>query len=908
MFQKTKVGLAAAMLLGGVGLAAGPATAQTSERIEVTGSRILRTAIETASPVQRFSREDLDRAGVASINDLLQRITGAGAGIDDRVTNGFAPGGGGLNLRNLGFNSTLVLINGRRVATYPFGQQLTSGTQGFNDLQNIPLAAVERIEVLKDGASAIYGADAVGGVVNIIMKSDYAGLEIGASAGTSQYHDGNSLGFNLTAGMGSLAGDRYNVLVGVNLAKRDEIRSIDRWWARTEDLRDRGGLDRRSSYGTPGTITDLTTGDALFNVGGTCGPTSQHGGSSVRAGFCRYDRPTLGSLIPESQKTGIFSKAQFAVTPDITAFGELLFTRNRFRSHSWPAGTTDDVGIGTNTIPAGAPNNPFPNDADIRYRFSDVGNRGDDGKTDTTRLVVGAKGTTLGWDWEGAASFNRVNIDTKAMSNALNSRLMCLMNPTAAASYAAGGDPLGLGTLAQIFAANPAYGDYFRAELAKCGAAFAQFGYYNFVNPSANAPGTAAYLKHDSTRTGRSKLDGFDIRASRELTKLAGGPLAIAVGAETRKEKVSDTPDIQLQTGDTLAISAAQAFGERRASAVFTELSAPFLKELEASLALRYDKYSGNGDFSATSPKIGLRYQPMKELVVRSTASRAFRAPSLFETTPAQQTSFNFGIQDPILCPDINQAATNPNCALDLRTVQQGNPNLKAETSTMFTFGLVLAPDPAVGITIDYWKVKRKDEIGTFAPQDLVNLFPNDPTIVVRNAAGVITQINTVPVQLNGTRTSGVDMELVLRQQLGSLGRLTTKLGATVVTKYLFTTVDSNRNQVLVNYNGTYNQPRFRSTWDFSLESGSWEYSLGGYSIGRYEGLGTTASVAPEVVWNGGISYKGIKNLSIRFHVANLLNRRPSFDDESSGSNAGYNPQLGEPIGRFYTLGAQYKF
>jgi len=909
MFRRNRVSQAAALAVGGLAIIATTGVwAQSDQRVEVTGSRIKRTDIETASPVQRIDKAEIERSGATTINDLLQRISSNGAGIDDRITNGFAPGGGGLNLRNLGFNSTLVLVNGRRVATYPFAQQLTTGSQGFNDLQNIPIAAVDRIEVLKDGASAVYGADAVGGVVNIIMKSDYSGLEIGASAGISKYSDGKQFGANLTAGRGSLASDRYNVLIGINVSKRDGVRSIDRPWAMTEDLRSRGGGDRRSSYGLPGTITDTVTGDKLFDVGGTCGPATQQGGNSVRAGFCRYDRPILGSLMPESEKTGVFTKGEFAITPNVTAFAEVLFTRNKYNSNSWPAGTTDDVGIGTSTIPAGSPSNPFPNDADIRYRFGDVGNRGDEGTSDNKRLVLGVKGSTAGWDWEGAANLNRINIDNTAKNNALNSHLLCLMNPTAAASYAAGGDPLGLGTLDQIFAANPSYATYFRNELNKCASAFATYGYYNFINPGANAPGAAQFLRHDSSRTGRSKQDGFDLRVSRELTQLAGGPLGIAFGAETRREKVSDIPDLQLQTGDTLAISAAQAFGERRASAVYTEVNAPLTKQLELNAALRYDKFTGNGKFSNTSPKVGVRYQPAKQLVLRATASQAFRAPSLFETSPAQQTAFQFGLQDPVNCPDISQAGTNPNCSMDLRTVQQGNPNLKPEKTNIYTLGFVFEPSDAAALTVDYWNIKRKDEIGTFTADDLLKLFPNDPTIVVRNGAGIVTQINTVPVQLNGTRTSGVDLELTTKANLGELGRLNSKFGMTYVMKYEFTTVDSSRNQVLQNYNGTFNQPRWRMNWDFALDRGNWEFDVGGYSIGNYEGTVAGTRVAPEVIWNAGVAFKGVKNLVVRLMINNVLNRAPSFDDETSGSNAGYNPQLADPMGRTYMLGVQYKF
>jgi|GEM_PF-698550 len=882
-------------------------TPQKVEKVEVTGSNIKRIEGESANPVQVITRAEIERSGVATVNEALQRITGAGGAADDRITNGFAPGGGSLNLRGLGFNSTLILVNGRRLPTYPFAQQF--GTpQGFNDINNIPLAAVERIDVLKDGASAIYGADAVAGVVNVILRQDYKGVEVSAGYGQSSRSDGQTVNASVTAGFGSLASDRFNILVGANYSARDAIASIDRPWSRTEDLRSRGGTDRRSGYGYPGTIIDLETGDRYFNAGGICGPTTQQQGNSIRAGACRYDRPVLGALLPESDKMGIYTRGNFAVTPDITAFAEVLFTRNKFRSTGWPAGTTDDVGIGSAVIPGGTPGNPFPNDAAVQYRFADVGLRGDDGTSDTSRFVLGLKGTTAGWDWEAAGNLNRIKIDTMALNNALNSRTLCLTNPQAAAAYVAGGDPLGLGTLAQIFSANPAYATYFRNELAKCPAAFAQYGYYNYANPAANKPGVAAYLRHDSLRQGRSDLDGFDAKASRDLMQLGGGALALALGFETRKEKVSDIPDIQLQTGDTLAISAAQAFGSRTVSAGYAELNAPFTKALEANLALRYDRYSGNGSFAATSPKVGLRYQPLSSVLFRATASKAFRAPSLFETSPAQQTSFSFGIQDPVLCPVFSD--TNPDCVRDVRRVAQGNPDLKAEKSTAYTFGVVLEPTRDLTLSLDFWQIDRKDEIGAFGDQLLINLFAKNPAIVVRNAQGQITQLNQVPVQLNQTKTNGVDLEVALRSDLGSAGKLNTKLGLSYVGTYKFSTLDDSGAPTISEYNGTYNQPRYRASWDFAWNRGPWEVSLGGYGVGGYDGLGTMAGkgVSAFEVWNMGVSYTGFKNLKIRAGVNNLFDRGPSFNDESSGANAGYNPQFGDPVGRFYTVGVTYKF
>ena len=907
MFKRSKVSTAVLMaVVGVVGVTSGSVFAQ-DQRVEITGSRIKRVDAEGANPVLVLSRQEIERTGAATINEVLQSIPGAGAGLDDRFTNGFAPGGGSLNLRGLGLNSTLVLINGRRLATYPFAQQVGTA-QGFQDLNSIPLSAVDRIEVLKDGASAIYGADAVAGVVNIILRSDYKGLEVSVGYGVSQEGDGKSPNASLTWGMGDLGKDRFNVLVGVNLAKRDPVRSADRAWGGTEDLRPRGGSDRRSSFGTPGTITDLVTGDKLYDVGGICGPTTQRGGSSIRGGFCRYDRAQLGQVLGESEKTGIYSKVNFALTNSMTAFAEVLLTKNKFIGAGWPAGTTDDIGLGTGIIPAGAPNNPFPNDSEIRYRFTDVGNRGDDGANKSKRLLAGIKGELAGWDYEAAFNVNRVNIDTLATNNALNTHLLCLMDPANAARYVAGLASTTTGqTLAQIFAATPQYIPYIRGELSGCGAAFSQFGYYNFVNPSANAPGVAAYLAHDSLRQGRSTLDGFDARASRNLMPMGGGSLAMAIGFETRREKVSDIPDVQLQTGDTLAISAAQAFGSGRVSAAYVELNAPFSKQFEANFALRHDRYSGNGKFSSTVPKIGLRYQPTKQFLLRATASQAFRAPSLFETSPAQQTSFAFGIQDPVNCPVFDD--TVPDCVLDVRRVQQGNPALKAEKSNVFTGGFVWEVAEPVTVTVDAWRVKRKDEIGSFDDQTLVNAFASNPAVVVRNAAGQIVQINQVPVQLNNTSTWGVDVEFALRSNLGEAGRLASKVNVSYVGSYVFTTLgDDGVTLVPSQFNGTYGQPRVRASWDNTLTKGPWEFSLGGYMIGKYDGLGTTTKVGVTEIWNAGLAYTGVKNLRIRAGINNLFDKAPRFNDESNGSQAGYNVQLSDVMGRFYTVSLNYKF
>jgi iron complex outermembrane receptor protein len=871
---------------------------QSLERIEVTGSRIKRVDTETASPLQVFTREEIERTGSRTVNEVLQTISGAGYAADDRITNGFAPGAGSLNLRGLGFNSTLVLVNGRRMPTYPFAQQFGT-SQGFQDLNAIPLGAVERIEILKDGASAIYGADAVAGVVNIILRKDYKGLEATARFGITGEGDGNQSELGLLYGFGDLATNRFNVLIGANFLKRDEIFSRDRSYAGTEDLRTRGvPNDRRSAYGFPNTWEDSVTGDLAYPSG--CGPTSQRGGSSIRGGFCRYDRATFGGLLPEAERGGVYGKLNFAVTSDLTAFVEGMYSRNKYYSTGFPAPTTDDIGLGSALVPAGNPSNPFPNAAFVYHRFQDIGTRDDTGTANTSRILLGLSGTNFaGWDWEAAFNTNKIEVDQTGKNQVLNTRAFCVTNPAGAAAL--GNNPTALAALI----ADPVQREYIRRELTSCNTSV---GLYNYRNPFANTQAMRDYIRHDAKRQGDSTLDGFDVRASRELMNLSGGPLALAIGAETRREEVSDTPDIQTASGNTLGLSASAATGSRRVSAAYAELNAPLFKGFELNGALRYDKYSGDsGDDGATSPKVSFKWQTAANFAIRGSWSKAFRAPSLFETTPATQTAFTFGIQDPVLCPVFD--ANNQNCSLDIRRIQRGNPNLQPEKSNAYNFGIIFEPTRDSNISFDLWRIDRKNEIGQFADQQLVDLFPNNPQIVQRNAGGQIVSLTVQPVQLQATNAYGFDIDGGLRTSMGEWGRLSSRVTASYLASFRQTVLNDNLVFEPIQFAGTYNLPRWRANWDFTWNRGAWEASLTGYIIGAYGALNTPPEkIEQQTIWGLGGAYTGFKNLTLRANIANLFDEHPPFSNESSASNAGYNPSLSDPRGRFFSIGATYKF
>jgi iron complex outermembrane receptor protein len=843
----TALGAGAAAVL----LAAAVAVAQDL-KVTVTGSNIKRADNETASPIDVITRQDIERTGAISVNEVLQFIPSAGFAIDDRVTNGSTNGAGALNLRNLGFNSTLILLNGRRLPTYPFAQRTAFGSQAFQDLNAIPIQSVERIEILKDGVSAIYGADAVGGVVNIIQRKGYVGAEAGANAGITEVGDGKTHGVNGVLGFGDLTTDRYNVFVTMSYYKREAMLASGRRFAGNEDLRGRGGTDFRAAYGFPGTVVDLDTGDLSYYP--TCDP------AQVSADFCRYNRASFGGVSPQVERYNLSARGEFAIEPEASLFVELMGSRNKAYNLAFPAPSSDDPGIGSNVLPVGHPNNPFPHEALVFHRYADVGNRDTDSRGDMIRGVLGAKGAHRSWEWEAYASWNRIEIDEVNFNQVLAQGALDTINDRS----------------------------------------------YDFFDPFANSAATGR-LRYDAFHHGRSRFEDYGIKASGEAWRLPAGPLWAAVGAQYTNLDVQDIPDPQATAGNTLGFGASAAFGEQSLAAVFGEIVVPVAKGLEASAALRYDRYSKSGDFSNTSPKFGVRWQPVPNLLLRATYSEAFRAPSIFETTTAMQSLFDFGLADPTRCI----TGEEPDCNLDVRLVLSGNPNLEPERSRVWNAGVVWDISPNASVSLDAYRIERKDEIGLFGTQTLINLFPNDPRIVVRSPLGTITTVNSIPVQLGKTTASGLDAELRLHIPMERLGTLQVRGQIAYVHDYTLTTIGGSGGVEDISFNGTYNYPRVRGAWDLAWLYGAHEVSLNGYYIHHYAQLNPTPSgsdVTAVGVWNLFWKWKADRNLSLTASMQNLLDTDPPFSNESSATNAGYNPSQSDPRGRAFNLGLNYRF
>src|SRR5437773_2883946 len=688
IFQRKKVASALAYLLGVGGAAmliAGPAQA-ADIRVDVTGSNIKRIEGEGALPVTVITREDIDRSGATTAEQLLRTVSVAVQGNSNTVSASTAgvnaAGVSGVSLRGLGSQRTLVLINGRRISA---GGTITDSTTV--DVNSIPLAAIERVEVLKDGASAIYGSDAIAGVINFILRQDYTGAEATVYYGDSEHGGGSSKKVTGSAGFGDLGKDRYNVFIVGSYQKDSSLFGRDRSFANS-------GIN-------VGALNDTTSGNTFpANISardgsfGTRNPLAPNNcaPSLVSPLFpstrCRFDPSPLVSLLPEVERASFYGAAQYALTRDIELYAEGAYTHNKQNFSIQPSPISNQFAIPPshplfNVAPyngfaaivlqptspyyptayvQGITGGPTP-DLNVFYRAFSIGNRE---FTDTSKLprgVLGIKGNYAGWDFDAGYLYT----ETKLTEHANN----------------------GVGRYTAILP-------------------LLNSGVVNFFGP--NTPEVQAQL--DATRfigdayTTKSSIGSFYVKGSKDVWQLPAGPLALALGAEYRTEKFSDDTDPVLQIGDTthyggdlLPVSVS-----RHVTSVFGELNIPIIKTLEGNVAVRYDDYQGTG--SKTTPKFSLRWQPAPEVLVRGAYGKGFRAPSLTELYQPQTIAVSApGLNDPLRCnkPDANGNINNnaSDCVTQFPILIGGNTVLKPETADNYTLGLVLEPVPAISLALD---------------------------------------------------------------------------------------------------------------------------------------------------------------------------------------------------------------
>jgi iron complex outermembrane recepter protein len=818
----------ALLALPSLAAAQGTPEAAASQRIEVTGSNIKRVASETASPVQVITKQDIDQSGKGTIAEYLQTLTADGQGsVPFTYGRGFAGGtSSGLSLRGLGASATLVLINGRRVTSAVLADD---GQRAFVDLNQIPLEAVERIEVLKDGASSIYGSDAVAGVVNIILKSNFVGTVLKASFGAAQEGDGREPRAALTHGFGDMAKDGFNVLLNAEFGKREPIYYRDRvgrgtvgvsaigqrglnpdagslniargggqGWIPSDPSSPSGRLNNSSSPSFIGNVrypftgpldaddnptdpnfrdfysrgdaaglgfTQLFPGAQAFCLAKTNLPQNNPNGACIND-----QRQQVNQIQPEHETGSLFGRFTVRLGGELEGFAEvgLYAIKSRVDGLAIAPSTAFFQADGT-LVSQAAATQLGANHPDNPY-FGTAARLSYNPQFDTGITGTDSKGRALRFVAGVRGGLATWDFDT-ALSFSESKQTDTATNVLNWRVKNALLNPTAANIAAAV-AFSPAYA-------ALPAGTFWRIG----ENAGLNSPEMYAALLADKSRDGVSRQIGVDFKASREFGKLDGGAIGVAVGAEVRRTE--NSLNLFDGQGDFAGFGLTRYSGKRDLGAAYTEVLLPVLKQLELNAALRLDRYSG-GIGNSLTPKVGGKWRPLDSVAVRATYARGFRAPGAAETNSLA----GFGgveVDDNARCAALTADGLSPEAVeAACKKVQPtftiaGNPNLKPEKSQSATLGVVWDITPKTSLTADLWQIKRSGLIVQEDSQGAVDKgqVVRDPSVSVSpNDPGPILLGTTFYENANDSVTRGLDVEVKHRWDLGDgMGRITT--GAT---------------------------------------------------------------------------------------------------------------------------------
>ena len=928
MFRRTKIYTGVIIALGGT-LAIGSAPAfgqQQLERVEITGSAIRRIDAESALPVQVLRKEDIARTGATSTVDLLQKLSVMqGATNEASAVGGNSAGFSGVSIHNIGEERTLVLLNGRRLSQ--FGGQTLTGFGAGMDLNSIPISAIERVEILTDGASAFYGADAIAGVVNFITKRDTTEGDI--SVGISKPRAGaEEKRVSFTKGFGSLAQNGFNVVISGSHDERTQLNSSDREFAKTGKIFfSKDGKNYRFQQFSPSAISANALDDQgqlispyLLNNGSCPVNTFRvtepyNDGSGLVDDYCGFDFVGALEIYPE-RKRDSFMVSGTAKVGNHEPFVDLLWSRTTqvSRIAPVPGGISIPAGSALHTqylLPLGITGN-----STAFYRIADLGKRTNDDEAKFLEFALGSKGLIAGWDYNTHYSHSQSDV---------KQNLSGYPGALAIARLRASGalDPFVLA------------GQQSAAGVAALNAANYK-GYWD---------------------GGTAKLDQLAIRGSRELFAMPAGQVMLAAGANANIEKFESKPSLFAQgllsdpVAGTLCDPTAvpntcdQRFGDAAASppysadrksyGVFGELLFPLMKNLELGTALRYDHYSDFGN--ATTAKVNFRWTPEKSLLIRGSVGTGFHAPTVPQVAASRRP---YGVtEDNYTCtPELaaQAAAQGAVCQPGNRQYDQiagGNANLKPEKSVQGTLGIRIEPSSQVSMGVDLWHVGIKDAFGQLTEQEVFN----NPAQYASSWSSLVdigTGTNYLAFvaqneNLGKSYSTGLDFDVVGRVRTG-LGELTSQLAAT----YMIREVQQ------LQENGPYysaignNNPnlgevtfRWQGRWTNTLKSDRFAVTAGVNFKSGYTDVEQTVDLldaSGNVVGQEDVQLKikrfftldlqtqftPIKALSFTFGVLNVFDTDPplSLKTAGGGQQFGYDDRYYDSRGRTYYLNASYKF
>ncbi len=922
-------------------------TVKTLDQVTVTGSRIKRVEIEQALPITSITKQEIDAQGITSAEQLLMYLNIASNGSDNLASNaGIVQdtlrgdnGVSGANLRGQGSDATLVLLNGRRVATH--------GLKGRAvDLNSIPFAAIERVEVLRDGASAIYGTDAIGGVINFITKRDYQGAQVTGFVDVTEEGGGNVYRSSLLFGHGDLDKDGWNAFGTLSVKRNTILRGDDRDFSNTFQP-DRGlSPDTRGtpfatvfSLGTsgvgstsllkggvfePGNATRLTAVN-IYNLPGAegceaagpnMGPYAYRSWNSLSSKYaCAWDYPAAAVIQQPVDSVDFIGRATFRIGEQHEAYVELTgskvkvaktFEPNQISSSTSTAATSlgpttwyplnattkatyDKVYnalaayFGAGQLNYGAP-------IAYRWRCMACGPRQIETTTDSYRFVAGIGGMLGDWTYD---------VGLSRASSKSESILGTGFHYTDALKAA-----LGSGLINPFLAPG-------QAQSAEAMAAL----------DAASAVGVKLY-------GGESIVTELDASVSGELGffTLPGGSIAMAAGIDLRREEYKFDGD---QRTDKRAVfnapfDDANALGDvsRDIKAAYVEFNLPVFKNFDLNLAGRYDDYSGFG--STTNPKVSFRYKPFDSLLFRGAYSTGFKVPNFNQLyngiSEVQYTGQD--LADPATCPSGKANPSVAGCEI-IRPVELfgGNPQLAPEESTQKSFGLVYSPMDRFNIALDWWEIERTNTIRAAARDVLITYYDEFEANWIRDASGEVVAIDRRYINSGGSLTRGIELDANFNGELAG-GRWNINLNGSYLnlfkTKALETLPYSSN--LIGKYVRYYNLPiRWKHTLSFNWTREAWSHTFtqihrDGYydepaaSFPSYIPDGWNPRVEGYTTYNYNVTWTGIERLKLGFGIKNLFNQDPPFTAHQNdfAAGAGWEPRIADPRGRAYTFLVEY--
>jgi iron complex outermembrane receptor protein len=873
------------------------------ERVEVTGTAIKRIEGETALPVQVITRNEIDKAGVTTAAELMARLSASA----NNLTDGGSVGYGGFrdqmglnaaNLRGLGVSSTLVLLNGRRMANFA-----SPGDAVGVDLNSIPAAAIQRVEILLDGASSLYGSDAIGGVINFITRKDYVGAEINALVGDTSEGGASKRSATLAGGFGDFARDGFNVMAVLDVQKTSSLNANNRKFIKELDIPGRLP-DLLSSASFPGNILldqnlpgseqrDALIADGYrangkdvistyrINPSAATGCAPANGSLYLPDGIggvdgCTFDYMRDIELYPKSSKTSLFGRGVFNLGGGHQLFAEASLARARTYYTGTPNRVDAEIDVSLvdalkNSSIAAFPAGDERRILVVRTRLVEAGLRTSELVSTGNRFVLGTNGILAGWDYEWALNHSTSKVSDRDSHGYLNEQMIM--------------DGFAAGTL-------------------------------NAFGPSATA-GLALYEKaqiRGEVRRATGTMDSLDFRMSKGLMPLAGGDLALALGGEFRREKQNYHQSDALKNDEILGETSQgpdSDFGKaRKVAAVFGELSAPITKQLELQAAMRYERYQVSG--GALSPKLGLRYVPTPELLLRASVGKGFRAPSMSDLYRPLTQGSSATLVDP-RCMELDPDATPTDCSDIWTTLNYSNAKLKPEKSRQFSLGVVFEPARGVNLNLDYWNIEKRNLISTLGVDVILSDLAKYGNLVHRDEDEWIEAIDLVKENRGKQKISGLDLGVSLSQLKTGIGQFGLRVNGTLTLKSQQQTGDGD--PFVSNLGRFINDgvvQRWRHTLSVDWEHGPFSATLSNSYLQGYDDQHIVGKPDRKVgaysLWNLSAGWEATKALTLRAGVQNLTDKSPPFSQQAYFFTSGYDPSYTDTRGRFGYVSARYTF